>query len=225
MKNSLLRSAMVLGVLLLLSVAGRAADTPVVINTAVGTALTVPGSVLFTFQKSFEGADVKGSVESAGAFIAEMQQLLRSGEVQPAVVSSVPPLVTALDAACVWAEVRAEFLMTTMNTPSTGPVQYGLLCDKMSALAAAQGAKLEQPKLLPLDRDLTADAAVAKAVELAYSQAEAVATAVRSAIYAVGSAEILEVTWEDKPAVEPGEVPQIKCTARVRMTYTLGPVE
>ncbi len=223
MKPPLFRFVMVL-TLLLLPAAGRAADTPVVINTGVGTALTVPGSVLFTFQKSFEGPDVKSAVESAGAFIAEMQQLLRSGEVQPAVVSSVPPLVVDL-APRVWAEVRAEFLMTTMNTPSTGPVQYGLLCDKMSALAAAQGAKLEQPKLLPLDRDLTADAAVAKAVELAYSQAEAVATAVRSAIYAVGSAEILEVTWEDKPALEPGEVAQINCTARVRMTYTLGPVE
>ena len=211
MKNPLFRSAMVLGVLLLLPAAGRAADTPVVINTAVGTALTVPGSVLFTFHKGFDGPDVKSAVEAAGAFTAEMQQLLRSGEVQPAVVSVVPPTVVDLTPV-VWAQVRAEFLMTTMNTPSTGPVQYGLLCDKMSALAAAQGVRLEQPKLLPLDRDLTADAAVA--------------TAVRSAIYAVGSAEILEVTWqEDKPALEPGEVAQIKCTARVRMTYTLGPVE
>jgi len=225
MKNPLLRSAMVLGILLLLSAAGRAADTPVVVNTGVGTALTVPGSVVFTFRKAFTGADVKSAVEAAGAFTAEAQQALRSGEVQPAVVSAVPPSVTALSPAQVWAEVRAEFLMATMNTPSTGPVQYGLLCDKMSALAAAQGATLEQPKLLPPDRDLTADAAVAKAVELAYSQAEAVAITVRSAIYAVGSAEILEVAWEDQPAAEPGEVPQIKCTARVRMTYTLGPVE
>ena len=223
MKSPLFRFVMVL-TLPLLPAAGRAADTPVVINTAVGTALTVPGSVLFTFHKGFDGPDVKSAVEAAGAFTAEMQQLLRSGEVQPAVVSVVPPTVVDLTPV-VWAQVRAEFLMTTMNTPSTGPVQYGLLCDKMSALAAAQGAQLDQPKLLPLDRDLTADAAVAKAVELAYSQAEAVATAVRSAIYAVGSAEILEVAWEDKPAVEPGEVSQIKCTARVRITYTLGPVE
>jgi len=137
MKSPLFRSAMVLGILLLLPAAGRAADTPVVVNTGVGTALTVPGSVVFTFRKAFTGADVKSAVEAAGAFTAEAQQALRSGEVQPAVVSAVPPSVTALSPAQVWAEVRAEFLMATMNTPSTGPVQYGLLCDKMSALAAA----------------------------------------------------------------------------------------
>ena len=223
MKSPLFRFVMVL-TLLLLPAAGRAADTPVVINTGVGTALTVPGSVVFTFQKIFDGPDVKSAVEAAGAFTAEMQQLLRSGEVQPAVVSVVPPLVTDL-APAVWVQVRAEFLMTTMNTPSTGPVQYGLLCDKMSALAAAQGAKLEQPRLLPSDSETTANAAVTKAAENAYAQAEAMALAVKSAIYAVESAEILEITWGDTPAVEPGEVPQIKCTARVRITYTLAPAQ
>jgi len=39
----------------------------------------------------------------------------------------------------------------------------------------------------------------------------------------VQEAEILELTWSETPVQAPGEVPQLSCTAKVRVTYQLAP--
>lgn len=203
----------------------RAADTPVIINTGTATATSLPGMVEFVFTKSFEAESMKKAIEAANLYLAEAQQKLRTGEMQPAEVAAIPPAVAQYAPAGVTASVRARFGMSALNAPSTGPVQFGALCDMMAATAAALGAGLSPPALLPADRDFLADRAVTMATENAYSQAEAVASAVKSAIYSVREAEILDITWTTSPAEEPGEVPQVGCTARVRVTYLLAPAQ
>ena len=142
---------------------------------------------------------------------------------QPLDVQAIPGSIASTEEKTVHGGVLARFTMSPFNAVVTGPVGFAALCDKITAMAAALGAKLTGPKYLPADNDSAAAQAVTKATENAYSAAESLAFALKSAIYSVQQAEILELTWSEKPAESSGEVPQLSCTAKVRITYQLAP--
>ena len=223
-RMGIFRAAALFAILVVPAVA-RAVETPAIINTGSGTVTSPPGTVEFVFSRDFQAETVKAAIEAANLYLAEAQQSLRTGEMQPTEVAAIPASLLTYAPAAVTASVRARFSMAALNAPSTGPVQFGALCDKMTAAAATLGAVLRPPVLLPAERDFLADKAVALATENAYSQAEAVASAVKSAIYSVREAEILDITWTTSPVEEPGEVPQVGCTAKVRVTYLLAPAQ
>ena len=197
-------------------------DTPVVINTGEATAYALPGTATFTITKEFSEADIKASMEKCGAFIAQAQQDFRAGEVSPQEISVLPPTLVDINSKVVRGGIRVGYSMSTYNSPSTGPVAFGLLCDKIIAMTANLGAKSEGPVLECGDREAIAANAVSQATANAYSHAETVAFALKCSVYLVESAEVLDVVWSQKePAA--GEVPQVGCTARVKVVYQLAP--
>jgi uncharacterized protein YggE len=208
---------------LVIAASARAAEQPVVVNSATATMHAAPATVEFTVLKRFVEGDHKTATEKCAAFVTQAQEALRGGDVQPLEVQPIPGIVAPNEQKNMIAGVVARFTMSPFNTPNTGPVGFATLCDKITAMTAALGATLEGPKFQPAENDSAATQAVTKATENAYAPAEALAFALKSAIYSVQEAEILELTWSETPVQAPGEVPQLSCTARVRVTYQLAP--
>ena len=199
------------------------AEQPVVVNTGTATMHAAPATVEFTLLKDFKESDLKSSTEKCADFVTQAQAALRAGEVPPLEVQVIPGAVASIGDKTVHGGVVARFTMAPFNAPSAGPVGFATLCDKVSAMASALGAKLVGPKFLPAENDSAAAQAVTKATENAYAAAESLAFALKSAIYSVQEAEILELNWTETQTETPGEVPQLSCTARVRITYMLAP--
>jgi len=218
-----MRAAILASACLLLAASAFGADQPVVVNTGTATAYGTPATVEFTLLKEFKETDLKTAAEKCAAFVAQAQESLRAGDVQPLDVQPVPGTVAAADQKLVRGGVVARFSMAAFNTANTGPVGFAALCDKISAMTSALGATLKPPKFSPGESDTAVTQAVTKATENAYAAAESLAFALKSAIYSVQEAEILELAWSESPVEAPGEVPQLSCTARVRVTYQLAP--
>ncbi len=200
-----------------------AAEQPVVVNSGTATLYATPATVEFTLTKTFKESDLKTSSEKCAAFVIQAQESLRGGDVQPLEVQTVPGTISQTDQKTVCGGVVARFAMTPFNAAATGPVGFATLYDKISAMTTALGAALKAPKFQPAESDTAATQAVNKATENAYAAAESLAFALKSAIYSVQEAEITELTWSDAPVEAPGEVPQLSCTAKVRVTYQLAP--
>ncbi len=202
-----------------------AADSPTITSTGEAVMHTVPGTVSFTLVKLFQEADLKTATEKCGAFTAQAEQTLRAAEIPPMDVQALPPCPDdTASAPAVRGGVTAKYSMAAFISAGTGPVALGGFMDKMRALALALDASLSTPKYAAGAEDTTAASAVIQATENAYAHAETVAFALKSAIYSVQNAEIIEVKWSDRPDPEaPGPVPQISCTARVRVVYQLAP--
>ena len=200
------------------------AEQPVVVNTGTATMHAAPATVEFTLLKDFKESDLKASAEKCATFVIQTQDSLRAGDVQPLEVQAVPGAVTSIEPKTVHGGVVARFTMAPFNAANTGPVGFATLCDKISAMASALGATLKGPKFQPADNDNAATQAVTKATENAYAAAESLAFALKSAIYSVQEAEIKELVWSETPTESPGEVPQLSCTAKVRIVYQLAPL-
>ncbi len=198
-------------------------EQPVVVNTGTASMHAAPATVEFTLVKDFKESDLKASAEKCAAFVSQTQESLRAGDVQPLDVQAIPGAVVSTEPKTVHGGVVARFTMSPFNTANTGPVGFATLCDKISAMAAALGATLKGPKFQPADNDSAATQAVTKATENAYAAAESLAFALKSAIYSVQEAEILELAWSETLSETAGEVPQLSCTAKVRITYQLAP--
>jgi uncharacterized protein YggE len=208
---------------LLIAAGAHAAEQPVVVNTGTATMHAAPATAEFTLLKDFKESDLKTAAEKCAAFVTQAQEALRAGDVQPMDVQAIPGAVTSMEEKTVRGGVVARFTMNPFNAPGTGPVGFATLCDRLTAMTAALGAKLAGPKFAPPENDPAAARAVTKATENAYAAAESLAFALKSAIYSVQEAEILELVWSEKPAETPGEVPQLSCTAKVRTVYQLAP--
>jgi uncharacterized protein YggE len=216
-------SAACLTACLIAAASAYGAEQPVVVNSGTATAHAAPATVEFTLLKDFKESDLKTSAEKCAAFVTQAQESLRAGDVQPLDVQAIPGAVVSTADKMVHGGVMAHFSMNPFNIPNTGPLGFATLCDKITAMATALGAKLGGPKFKPAESDSAAAQAVTKATENAYAAAESLAFALKSAIYSVQEAEILELTWSETQTEMPGEVPQLSCTAKVRITYMLAP--
>jgi uncharacterized protein YggE len=198
-------------------------EQPVVVNTGTATMHAASATVEFTLLKDFKESSLKASAEKCAAFVTQAQDALRSGDVQPMDVQAIPGAVLSAEEKSVHGGVVARYTMSPFNMANTGPIGFATLCDKITAMSDTLGAKLGGPKFLPAENDPVATQAVTKATENAYAAAESLAFALKSAIYSVQEAKILELVWSEKPVEIPGEVPQLSCTAKVRITYLLAP--
>ncbi len=200
-----------------------AAEQPVIVTTGEALLFASPAQVEFAFVRHFVGDTLEQSIAQCDAFLKAAPQAVRGSELQPVEVRTAPPLIMALASRQTQASVRVRFSMAVFNTAKTGSVQFAALCDKMTAIADAMKCTLSHPELIPADKEGVEASAVSRAAENAYPAAEAVASAVKSLIFAVEKVEVLEIIWEQQPDRQTAEVQQMACRAKVRVTYALGP--
>ncbi|HDP35373.1 MAG TPA: hypothetical protein ENN29_09720 [Candidatus Hydrogenedentes bacterium] len=207
----------------IIATTASAADQPVILNVGEASVFVNPGVVEFTFIRHFSGDTLQSAIEQFDAFIQAAPTAVRGSELQPTEILTAPPIITSMEQRQVKASFRVRFSMAVFNTAKTGPAQFAALCDKLAALADTMKCTLAPFELFAPDPDSVIAAAVTRATENAYPPAEAVATAVKTNIYAVDRVEVLEVEWEQRPAGQTAEVPQLACKAKVQVTYALAP--
>ena len=200
----------------------RAAEPPTIVNQGEATLLATIGQVEFVFVRHFIGATLEESVTACQTFLKAAPQAIRGSELQPVELRTSPPLITSLADHQTRAVVTVRFGMAAFNAAKTGPTQFAALCDKLAGVAQTMKATLSAPVFYPAEEDAVEMAAVARATENAYPPAEAVAQAVKSSIIAIESVEVVDLEWQQQPDKQFGEVPQLGCLARVRVTYVLG---
>lgn len=195
---------------------------PTIVSIGEATTLASIGQVEFRFVRHFTGATLEESVSQCQAFLEAAPKAIRGTELQPLELTPSPPLITSHAEHQTRATVTVRFGMAAFNTAKTGPLQFAALCDKLAEAADLMKATLSSPEFFAADEDRVEAEVVARAMEKAYLPAEAAAQAVKSTIYAVDSITILDLTWEQHPERQAGEVPQLACRGRVQVTYILG---
>lgn len=197
-------------------------EAPTIINTGEALVPGTIGQVEFMFVRHFTGATLEESVTLCDTFLKAAPQVIRGSELQPLDIRTSPPVIISLAEKQTRATIWVRFSMAAFNIAKTGPQQFAALCDKLSGVAETIKSTLSQPNFIPLEKEVVESTAVSKATENAYLPAEAIAQAVKSNIFAVESVELLELVWEQQPVKQTGDVPQLVCRAKVRVTYALG---
>lgn len=120
---------------------------------------------------------------------------------------------------------RLRFNAAPYTTAENGIAQFALLCDKIAALATTLECEPEGPTLGVDDTRAAEDAAIARAVEKAYTGGKAAAQVMNGQIVAVDHVSIEEILWNKAPGVSARQpdIRRLTCTARVRVTYAFVP--
>jgi len=196
---------------------------PTIVSTGEATVYSSVGQVEFRFVRHFIADTLEASITECQTFLEAAPQAIRGADLQPLELKASPPLITSLSEHQTRAVVTVRFGMAAFNAANTGPLQFAALCDKLAGLADTMKATLSSPVYAAAQEDPVEAAVVSAAMEKAYLPAEAAAQAVKSAIYAVDSIEVVELVWEQQPDPQPGDVHQIACRGRVQVTYVLTP--
>ena len=195
---------------------------PTIVSIGEATSLAPIGQVEFRFVRHFSGDTLEESISQCQVFLEAAPKAIRGAELQPLELNPSPPMIMSHAEHQTRAIVTVRFGMAAFNAAKTGPLQFAALCDTLAEVAALMKATLSSPEFFAADKDHVETAVIARAMEKAYLPAEAAAQAVKSNIYAVDSISILDLTWEQQPEEQTGEVPQIACRGRVQVTYILG---
>ncbi len=216
-------ASMALMATLLVSAYAVGMNQPIIVNVAEASVLTSPGAVEFQFIRHFSDATLEAAMEQYETFIRAVPQAVRGADLQPTEINTAPPIIVSLAQRQVKASFTVRFSMAIFNTPKTGTVQFAALCDKLAALADTLQCTLAHPAFYASDPESVVERAVARATENAYPAADAIATAVKTNIYAVDRVDIIEISWDQEPEGQTAETPQISCRAVVQVTYALAP--
>lgn len=210
--------------LMCIAASTQAADAPpTIVNVGEAETLAAIGQVEFLFVRHFIADTLEESVTLCETFLEAAPQAIRGSELQPLEIRTSPPVITSVSEHQSRATVAVRFGMAAFNTAKTGPTQFAALCDKLTGLATTMKATLSSPDFRPAEQENTEANVLARATENAYLPAEAVAVAVKSAIFAIDNVKVLELTWEQQPEAQYGDAPQLNCRARVQVTYVLSP--
>ncbi|MFA7693153.1 MAG: hypothetical protein GX117_12385 [Candidatus Hydrogenedentes bacterium] len=198
-------------------------NPPTIINIGEAESLAPIGQVEFFFVRHFTAETLEESVTQCETYLGAAPQVIRGSEMQPSELRTSPPVITSIEEHQCRGTIMVRFSMAAFNTPKTGPIQFAALCDKVAALASSVKATVSSPTFYPADKDSVEAVVLTRAAENAFLPAEAVAVAVKSAIYAIDNVEVVELTWEQQPAAQYGDAIQMNCRARVQVTYVLSP--
>ncbi len=201
--------------------AAQTASTPVIANTGEATVYAHPIYADFWLHLDTTGDTMETAMAASEDFPARLRDLLQAKDLHVSDFEVTHPAIMSLDDNRVRTSARLRFPMGSFAKPDTGPKMYGRLCDTVRGVAQTLNCDLVGPLLEPGDRAEVRKSAISAATENAYAPAAAVATALKSEIFAVDSVEILEIRWNmPEETGVPGEnIRQVSCIARVRVVY------
>lgn len=199
-------------------------EFPVVISTGEGESHALPEFAVFTLERTFSADTLKASVDACRQWIGIVVDRFKKEDLLAAEIDAGFPNILSLDDRTVSGRVTVRFTLKVFNESSVSGPSFGALCDTLKAAVGELGAKLSMESWVPADREKAEQEALILAAAAAYPGAEAIASAIRSSIYAVQSMEILEVLWTPLPDVLSGDRPLLRCRARVRAIYQLAPL-
>ena len=201
----------------------RAQDAPITVIEAEGKATVQATPVYADFWLHMAASDATfgACMDQAEQFEARMREAIAARSILPNDIEFSAPAIPDANTVEVQVSARLRYNMSNFVSAETGNRQFAGLCDKVADLAKDMGAALEGPLFSVQTPEALARAAIAKATESAYPYAEAIATELKTSIFAVASVNVVNVAWneqEDTRAPQP-TVRRVACTATVRVSY------
>jgi hypothetical protein len=179
----------------------------------------------FVFEAKFSETAREAAMAKALALPGTLRAALDAAEISITTFEAAAPFVRPLPENEVIATLRLRVSISSLGTGNDAETLLARLCDKIAALATASGCTVAGPTLQPADRDGMIRSAIIAATENAYPAGDALAFALKSAVYAVDRVQVNEILWND-----PGEdgrfhpsVKAVSCTARVTVLYSVAP--
>lgn len=185
----------------------------------VATVDIPPGYVEFWLHLHAKGADMTEAVNKALAFEPQLRKLLMDKDLVPSDLMFTGMAVPDLLAKEAHISARVRFKASFIG--EEGPKAFAALCDAITAIAATLDAQPKGPTLGVEEAGSVQDTAIKRAIEKAYSPAEASARIMNAQIVTVSKVNVVNITWNDSPevpATQP-DITRLNCTAKVRVTY------
>lgn len=204
--------------------AQETAPLPVIQNIGEATVSEIPNTAVFTLKKTYTAASYAEAMQAASSFEPNLRKYLTEVELHFSDLAVQAPTVGGLEDISVTVTAELQVPLMTLASAEEANGHFGKICDKMRALVEKFGCTLQGLRFDTNDRKAILKSAVAGATENAYAAAEAAANALALPIHSVDSVEVLEVKWDTEPDPQKNTVTlrRIACTAKVRVTYTLG---
>lgn len=221
-----MRCMVVTAACLLLALTVSAQDVVSVIETdAEATIDSVPTYVEFTLSKTLSAASLAEAVTEAMQFEPKLREQIDEQALSTKQLSFSSVIIPTANSRDVSVQARLRFSTVAFTANTDGLLEFARLCDKVSEMAKTAGATLEGPEFGVDTPAAVEQAAVGRAIEMAYPNAEAAAAIMRGQILAVDRVTILSVTWGKaaEQASTQSDVRRVACTAKVRVTYAFGP--
>jgi hypothetical protein len=207
--------------ILALTAMAQEASVSTIQSMGEATVDAIPNYADFWLHKKTSGETNIEAVEKASELEAGINAELEKLALSPkeAVLSGMAIGEAAKKEAMI--SVRLRFNATPYSTAAEGPKDFAKLCDTMNGLAEALGCELGGPLLGTTDEQAVSDAAVARAVEKAYTSAKAAAEVMDSQIYAVNHVEVVGTVWNAAPGVASTQpdIRRLTCTVTVKVAY------
>lgn len=200
-------------------------NTTLIETTGTATITLAPAHAEFWVHLVASADQFRASIEAVEKFERELREGLAGKGINPNEISVTAPAIESVNEPLVDISARLRFSMSAFKSAETGAAQFAALCDGLYEVAASVGTSIEGPFFKAADEKSVIRNAVTKATENAYSPAEAIATELKSAVYAVASVSVVSITWNDAPEQRGAQptLEEISCTATVRVVYEVLP--
>ena len=194
-------------------------------TTGTATITLAPGFAEFWVHLVASADQFRKSMDAASQFERKLREALAAKSITPNEITVTAPAIESVNEPLIDISARLRFNMAAFKSADTGPVQFATLCDGLRDVAAQVGTSIEGPLLLAPDEKTVLRNAVTKATENAYGPAEAIATELKSSVYAVASVSVSSVVWNKSPDQRGAQptISEISCTATVRVVYEVLP--
>ncbi len=188
---------------------------------------TPPDFVEFVLQKSTQSDSVSKAAAASVEFEASLKKYLKDNEIAPAEIVFSKVSVDNIEDPKATVSVRLRFYTLDFTTSSECVKLFGRFCDKLRQMGKAMDASLSGPVFVVKDEASIERAAVERATENAYPNAEAAAGTMRAQIVEIHKLSISSVKWGDSPSWDIGanRLGFKACTAKVRVSYTFSAQE
>lgn len=194
-------------------------------NPSSATIDATPSSIRFTLSKLFTGETLTDAALTAEQLDAGLRAALKEADYERAALQVSGPMIP--DANSTTVRIDAEIRIGLGGTSAEGTRSTALAraTDKISGIAETLGCTIDGPRLEVSDRGEIENKAVQRAIENAYTRAQAAATVMRLEIVSVDRVTVESVTWHDRPdeSHQESSAERIGVTVEIRVAYLAFP--
>lgn len=190
-------------------------------NDSTATIDAVPNAAVFRLQRQFAGDSLSDVVRDAQSFAPALRTALKEAGYDRATLKISGPMIPDAQSKSMRIDAEIRLGLGSSSAEGSRSTAFATAVDKVSAVAAELDCTIDGPTLDVGNRDELENIAVQRAIENAYTRAQAAATVMRLAIVSVDHVTIEAVTWHNRPDQSEYEASadRISVTVDIRIAY------
>ncbi len=212
----------ILFVLIQATAAGQNEAVPTIDSTGQATIPAAPEFIDFELVVSEEGGDLSSGTERVLKFEENLQETFKALKFTGGVIRMSGVTTQAAESKLVTARGRVRFLFGPMSAPAERARYAASVSDRMVEAKHLLNFEMTGPIFGVIEKEAFEQEAIARATENALYKSDAVASLMDASIVSVQQVSVMEVTWGEAIAEEPGEgsdTQRVLCTAKVFVVY------